>query len=210
MQGHERNSNCDANDDSGVGCLRIGSPKTHTQRRRQSLRDRSKASVPSSVLDFVDIAKRDPQPGSVVEAVRSTSLSTVGLGCSVDAMEARQSAACDTLAPNAATQGELTSTSFLRVQVLKSLAEREIGAQLMEDSRGSRRCLWLETLDGGGHPRQPPHTALPQLVRRLVIIIGSLSHAQLQESRSLLIPTMCKEREILSHNTAMVLGSAMP
>ena len=82
----------------------------------------------------MDIAEGDPQPGSAVEAVRSTSLSIVGLGCSVDTMEARQSAACDTLAPNVVMRDKLTSTSSLRVQVSKSLGERKIGAQPTEDA----------------------------------------------------------------------------
>ena len=67
----------DANDDSGVECVRVELTETHTHRRRQSLRDRR----------------------SAVEVVRSTSFSTAGLGCSVNAMEARRSAACVMLVP---------------------------------------------------------------------------------------------------------------
>ena len=80
----------DVADDSNVECVCFELPEIHTHRRRQSPRDRR----------------------NVVEAIKSMSLLTAGLGCSVDAMEARQSAACNTLASNEATRGELTSTNI--------------------------------------------------------------------------------------------------
>ena len=97
-----------------------------------------------------------------MEAVKSTALSTAGLGCFVDAMEVRRSGACDTLALNTATQGELMSTSSRHEQV--SVLAREIGAQPTKDSTGSPRCLRLETLNGGGSVNPGPGRPVSSIV----------------------------------------------